>query len=115
MLNLEKVLIPKPKKIDAKAKKVKLTDFNRPQFEIKETFCDARIGEGTKREALMLLAENVRIPATSYTYLRNMSVFRQFMLDLLSYFKREIAEGRKPIFDVTDLSYVTGEAFDFLR
>ncbi|MBE6645550.1 MAG: hypothetical protein E7612_09300 [Ruminococcaceae bacterium] len=68
-----------------------------------------------EREALMLLAENVRIPATSYPYLRNMSVFRQFMLDLLGYFKREIAEGRKPIFDVTDLSYVTGEAFDFLR
>ena len=69
----------------------------------------------SQREALMLLAENVRIPATSYTYLRNMSVFRQFMIDLRDYFKREISIGNKPRLEVTDLSYVTGKAFDFLR
>lgn len=67
------------------------------------------------REELMLLAENVRIPATSYTYLRNMSVVRQYMLDLLAYFKKEISLGKKPLLDLTDLSYATGKTFDFLR
>jgi hypothetical protein len=67
------------------------------------------------REELMLLAEEVRIPATSYTYLRNMSVFRQFMLDLLEYFRKEVSEGRRPKLDVLDLSYVASEKFNFLR
>ena len=63
----------------------------------------------------MLLAENVRIPATSYTYLRNMSVFRQFMIDLRDYFKREVSLGNKPKLELTDLSYAMGDAFEFLR
>ena len=67
------------------------------------------------REELMLLAENVRIPANSYTYLRNMSVFRQFMLDLLRYFKREAASGKRPLWDVTDWSAVQSRAAEFLR
>lgn len=67
------------------------------------------------REALMLLAEDVRIPATSYTYLRNMSIFRQYLLDLLAYFKREMAEGRRPRLDVLDLGYAMSEKFEFLR
>ena len=68
-----------------------------------------------QREQLMLLAENVRIEATQYTYLRNMSVFRQFMLDLINYFKKEISCGRKPEFNMLNADYVTGKAFDFLR
>lgn len=68
-----------------------------------------------QREKLMLLAENVRIEATQYTYLRNMSVFRQFMLDLRDYFKKELSCGRKPKLDLLDLSYATGKTFDFLR
>jgi len=68
-----------------------------------------------QREALMRLAEEVRIPATSYTYLRNMSVFRQYMIDLRDYFKREVASGRKPVLDMMDLSYATGKTLDFLR
>ncbi len=68
-----------------------------------------------QRDRLMLLAENVRIPANSYTYLRNMTVFRQFMRDLLAYFKNEVKAGRKPKLDVTDLSYISTKAFEFLR
>ena len=68
-----------------------------------------------QREELMLLAENVRIPATSYTYLRNMSVFRQLMIDLRDYFKRELCLGNKPKLELTDLSYAMGDAFEFLR
>ena len=69
----------------------------------------------SQREQLMELAEEVRIPATAYTYLRNMSMFRQFMLDLLAYFKAEHAAGRKPVLNLMDLSYVTGKEFEFIR
>lgn len=68
-----------------------------------------------QREALMLLAENTRIKATSYTYLRNMSIFRQFMIDLRDYFKKEISSGNKPVFDMTDLRYLTGKKLEFLQ
>ncbi len=68
-----------------------------------------------RREKVMLLAEDVRLPANTYTYLRNMSVFRQYMLDLLRYFKCEMANGRKPKFDVTDWSAVQSRAAAFLR
>ena len=68
-----------------------------------------------QREALMLLAEEVRTKATSYTYLRNMSVFRQYMIDLCDYFKREMKDGRTPKLDVLDLSYAMSEKFEFLR
>lgn len=68
-----------------------------------------------QREKLMLLAERTRIPATAYTYLRNMSIFRQIMTDLRDYFKRETAAGRKPKLDMTDLRYATGKKLEFLQ
>ncbi len=68
-----------------------------------------------QREKLMLLAENVRIYATAVTYLRNMSNFRQYLIDLSLYFEREIKAGRKPKLDVTDLSYAQGKTSLFLR
>lgn len=40
-----------------------------------------------QRERLMACAETVRIPATRYTYLRNMSVFRQFYTELRAHLK----------------------------
>lgn len=69
----------------------------------------------TAREKLMLMGEEVRIRANRYTYLRNMSVFRQFMLDLLQYFKTELAAGKAPRLDVTDLAHVQSKAALFLR
>ena len=69
----------------------------------------------SQREELMLLAEDTRIKATSYTYLRNMSVFRQYMIDLRDFIETEIAEGRKPEFDITDLRNITGEKLRFLQ
>ncbi len=68
-----------------------------------------------RREEIMLLAEDVRLPANRYTYLRNMSVFRQYMLDLLRYFKQEVAVARKPHLDVCDWSHVESRAAAFLR
>jgi hypothetical protein len=67
------------------------------------------------QDRLMVLAETVRIHATAITYLRNMSIFRQAMIDLRDYFKRGIALGIRPTFDVTDWSAITGDTFEFLR
>ena len=67
------------------------------------------------QDRLMVLAEEARIHATAITYLRNMSIFRQAMIDLRDYFKRGITLGINPEFDVTDWSSITGETFEFLR
>ena len=69
----------------------------------------------SKQEQLMCLAERVRIEANSYTYLRNMSIFRQFLLDLEKYLKTEINAGRKPEFDVTNLSNIKSDVYDYIR
>ena len=68
-----------------------------------------------QRERLMLLAENVRIDATAQTYLRNMSNFRQYLIDLYTYFECELKAGRAPKLDVTNLDYVQSRAALFLR
>ena len=68
-----------------------------------------------KRDRLMMLAEETRIEATAYTYIRNMSILRQAVLDLRNYFRREISAGRTPKFDVLDWNYATGKTCDFLR
>ena len=67
------------------------------------------------KERLMALVEDVKTPAEGYTLLRNLSTERQYMLDLLNYFKKEISAQRKPKLDVFDLTYVTGKTLDFLR
>ena len=67
------------------------------------------------QERLMSLAESVRIHATAITCLRNMSIFRQTMIDLRDYFKRGVLNGIRPDFDITDWSGITTAAFDFLR
>lgn len=69
----------------------------------------------TQREAVMSLAERIKRKANAYTYLRNMSVFRQLMLDLQRYFETELECGRKPRLELTDLRYATGETLRFLQ
>lgn len=64
---------------------------------------------------LMAFAEEVRIEANSFVYLRNMSIMRQFLVDLLADVKREIDLGREPKFDVTDFSDIKSDIFTFLR
>lgn len=69
-----------------------------------------------QREKLMKLIEITRIPATAHTYLRNMSVYRQYMIDLRKYFKDELQNGRKPRFELTKLqTYVDSPEREFLR
>lgn len=67
-----------------------------------------------QREALMLLAEDVRESATSYTYLRNMSVFRQILADLKSYFETALSKGETPVLDMKNFSSVSGKTHEFL-
>ncbi len=68
-----------------------------------------------QREELMCFAETVKFRANAFTYLRNMSVFRQLLCDLQGYFTKEISAGRKPKFDLYDWSSVLSTEFDFLR
>ena len=68
----------------------------------------------SQREKLMLLAENVRIDATKYTYLRNMSMFRQFMTDYLDYIKEKSENGEKPKFDIFNTQHIQSNRMKFL-
>ena len=68
-----------------------------------------------ERESLMSFAEDVKISHNAPTYLRNMSVVRQWLVDLRDYFIREMNAGRKPVLDVTNLDYAMSEKFAFLR
>ena len=68
-----------------------------------------------EREKLMAFAEDAKMRATSYAYLRNMSVFRQYLVDLRDYFKRGIARGERPKLDLTNLDYAMSAKFSFLR
>ena len=69
----------------------------------------------TERESLMAFAEDVKERAQSYMYLRNMSHFRQYLVDLRDYFCREINAGKRPKLDLCDLNYAMSERFAFLR
>ena len=68
-----------------------------------------------RMKELMALAEDVRIEATSYVYLRNMSLMYTFLNDLLSYTENEISSGREVKFDVSDFSSFKSDIFEFLR
>lgn len=66
-------------------------------------------------EELMSYVEDVRIEANVYTYLRNMSIMRQFILDLLEYVNKMLASGNKPVYDITDFSHIKSKIFNYLR
>ena len=69
----------------------------------------------SERERLMSFVECAKLEHTRPTYLRNMSVVRQYMIDLRDYFCRELKAGNHPKFDVTNLDYAMSERFSFLR
>lgn len=68
-----------------------------------------------EREKLMALAEKTKTRANSIQYLRNMSISRQYLCDLQYYFEREIQCGNRPVFDIFDSGYFSGEMYYFLR
>ncbi len=67
------------------------------------------------REELMVLVEATRIRSNQYMYLRNMSIMRQYILDLRNYVKKCISKGEKPKLDLTNLDYAKSDVYHFLR
>lgn len=67
------------------------------------------------RERLMKFTEGVRLEANQYIYLRNMSVYRQYLSDLRDYVKACLKKGETPKLDLLDLGYTKSKIFDFIR
>ena len=68
-----------------------------------------------QREEVMHLCENVRIEANQYTAIRDMTVNRQFMLDLKMHIEKEIASGKKPEINTFEFGKYLSEYSKFLR
>lgn len=68
----------------------------------------------TAREALMKLVETVRIPATQPQLLRHMSIWRQFLADVIAWVKALPANG-SVVLDLTDLNHTKSGLHYFLR
>ena len=89
-------------------------EYERGAIGAEDVICelDRLVGE---REKLMSFVECAKLEHTRPTYLRDMSVVRQYLIDLRDYFCRELKAGNKPKFDVTNLDYAMSERFSFLR
>lgn len=68
-----------------------------------------------QREHLISLCEDVRIEANQYTHIRNMSIIRQFMIDLLEFVKDGVSKGEKPEIDLFKFDQYLGEISKFYR
>ena len=69
-----------------------------------------------QREELMAFVEMTKFKPNSYTMLRQMSVFRQYFIDLYEYLKREVASGNaRPKLDMTDINDIVSPMFKSLR
>ena len=67
------------------------------------------------REALMLTAGETRIEANQLMYLREQSIYRQILCDLLAYAEKLAKENQPWQLDLTNLDGITGEALRALR
>lgn len=67
------------------------------------------------REELMCDGETVKISGNAYHYLRDMTIMRQYLVDLCDYVRDMIAKGEKPKLDIKNLDYVKSDIYDFLR
>nr|MBQ4320047.1 hypothetical protein [Clostridia bacterium] len=66
-----------------------------------------------KQEEYMLVTEKARIAANMYTYQRNASINRQFILDVLNYCETVSDEEFK--FDIADMRYLKSDLFYAIR
>ena len=66
-----------------------------------------------QREKLMEMAENIREKSTGYMYLRNMSVMRQYMIDLKNYLEEE--NNKCLCFELTNFTAICSNYMKFLR
>ena len=67
------------------------------------------------REALMLAAEETRIEANQLMYLREQSIYRQILCDLLAHAEACVQEGKPWQVKMTDLTGITGKALRAIR
>lgn len=65
-----------------------------------------------RQNKLMYSAENIRIKATSYALLRNMSIMRQFLIDL---YNSVLERGSDFELDITNFQGILSKVFSFLR
>ena len=69
-----------------------------------------------QREELMAFVETYKFKPNSYTMLRQMSVFRQYFIDVRDYMKREVASGNaRPKLDMTNIEDIVSPMFRALR
>lgn len=90
-----------------KAYKDGLIDESRYIAELDRLIC--------QRDEVIALLEDVRIEANTYTAARDMTVLRQFMLDLKDYIETEVKENRKPQPDVLQFGKYLSDYSKFLR
>ncbi len=94
-------------------------------YNIEQQFCHGyisaqdvsnKIGELIKeREAFILLAENVRRNSTRLTYLRNASIFRQYLIDFKSYVDLSIEKNEELKIDLKNPPFKGSDIFYSLR
>lgn len=68
-----------------------------------------------RRDKLISLLEEVRIEANVYTAARDMTVSRQFMLDLKEYIEQEVKKGKKAKPDIFNFDEYLSDYSRFLR
>ena len=69
-----------------------------------------------QREELMAFVEMTKFKPNMYTMLRQMSVFRQYFIDVRDYLKREVAAGNaRPKLDLTNIEDIVSPMFRALR
>ena len=90
-----------------KAYKDGLIDEKRYLGELSRLIC--------QRDKLISLLEEVRIEANTYTAARDMTVSRQFMLDLKEYIENEIKKSKKPNPDIFKFGEYLSDYSKFLR
>ncbi len=67
------------------------------------------------REELMFFGEKIKISGNSYHYLRDMTIYRQYLIDIRDYVKKCISDKQEVIFDITNLTYLKSDIYDYLR
>lgn len=68
-----------------------------------------------QREKLIALCEDVRIEANQYTHIRNMSILRQAMCDLLTFIDDAVSNGKRPEIDIFSFGKYLSELSMFYR
>lgn len=69
-----------------------------------------------QREELMAFVEMTKFKPNSYTMLRQMSIFRQYFIDVRDYMKREVSSGNaRPKLDMTNIEDIVSPMFRALR